>query len=981
MGLEAQKSTAEATEQAKPAGPAAPNDAATPTSPISFLSPLWALAGAVWALTIVTSIGQRIHWVYRPYRGVVGLPAYQNNASTDEKFYYWAGMFAAATLGWAAMTLGRRMRRGATAMGAALTLAGGLAFAFVLRAGHGSAWTALKTLLHNPGRLGLLAALGACLAGYVAMRSRPEPPGESSPLGAFVLLAIVNVTCFRVLSIPINFALGAAILASLTLYYWAGDQNGWNGLATAPGEARPHWGASAAWWLMALSPIWLVAARLRAGAHTEPPPSWTQYAALAWWGATALAGALAAFHRSKRPVPALQWILPFAVWGLLITGIPAFYHYDAFHQGEITYPALALSAGKIPWLDVFFVHGFGADTLPGLIAGIPQLGQPVFRAAELVVLAMVNAVMAALAVTVMLAMWGRRWWALAVTAALIPINLAGWPIGRYILVWAVAGLAFGYAQTGRRRWLAAGGAVTVAALFHSLDTGASALAAIVIWTAWLAWLERDWRPGAALAGGMAVPAIPLLILFTTRGMLGEMWTMHLEYLRMKPHYDKIPLVLNSLAPLLAVAAPVMGLWDWRRSSRKKEGPDPLEKMIPFFTLIAMASLTRMLDRSDTGHLAYASALIWPLFGSLAIVYAGRRYTRAKLILLTAAMFLARFFFLPFDQKLEPGRVPVCNECFEAAQMAGQPYFQPSDVPEALAFLDVAGGLIRALKPGETFYDFSNQPGLYSWTRHLSPTRFFTAFYAAGEEWQTEVVEALESTRPTWTIWRGSNPSASRIDGLPSWMRQWRIAEYILANYRPAGLIRTPSTDIYPALRPIEKWGGVRPLDAIILQRAEPGAAPPPRAFEQTIQLWWPSEPLGNLPRVWGEFPQGAPPVPPRPLGGQTIGASDNWVPVTLPENADSTVREMQVVFEKPFDGNYMLRWIPQKRPEMTGQTTFTVSADFAGPYRVTLSNQAAWVWGGPFAGAAVCAQGFERNGAPPVGSGARITWFGGKSAR
>src|SRR5690606_11944399 len=139
-----------------------------------------------------------------------------------------------------------------------------------------------------------------------------------------------------------------------------------------------------------------------------------------------------------------------------------------------------------------------------------------------------------------------------------------------------------------------------------------------------------------------------------------------------------------------------------------------------------------------------------------------------------------------------------------------------------------------LQPGELFYDFSNQPALYPWSGRLSPTRFFTAFYASGIRWQDEVIADLETKDVRAILWRGPHPYWNAPDGYPNYLRQWRIATHLLRHYRPARELAAGS----------------------LLLRREDAPTTLPAAMPE---LWREPVDYHALPEVWGRSQSGVPP--------------------------------------------------------------------------------------------------------------------------
>jgi hypothetical protein len=87
-----------------------------------------------------------------------------------------------------------------------------------------------------------------------------------------------------------------------------------------------------------------------------------------------------------------------------------------------------------------------------------------------------------------------------------------------------------------------------------------------------------------------------------------------------------------------------------------------------------------------------------------------------------------------------------------------------------------------LKPGETFFDYSNQPGLYFIADRRLPIRYITVAQYEAPDRQEEVVAALERERPPIAIL----PSGiwGDLDGVSNAARTPRVAKYIEEHYAP-----------------------------------------------------------------------------------------------------------------------------------------------------------------------------------------------------
>ena len=149
---------------------------------------------------------------------------------------------------------------------------------------------------------------------------------------------------------------------------------------------------------------------------------------------------------------------------------------------------------------------------------------------------------------------------------------------------------------------------------------------------------------------------------------------------------------------------------------------------------------------------------------------------AVLVLLLARLHLHRVV------ALEAGVVANAERARDAASRARRQ--QEGEVAALRRYFD------SELAPGETFFDFGNEPALYFLLGRASPTRYPCVPFYEPEEKQREVVEALEHIRPPLAILAGGSPRDA-FDGVSNRERAPRVAAYLDAHYEPAGTILRP----------------------------------------------------------------------------------------------------------------------------------------------------------------------------------------------
>lgn len=916
----------------------------------------WVLGIGGVSLLSASLLGSWMDYAYQPYGGVVGLPAMLNYPVAQEKGYYTLAMLS-ALIGWGvvAWALRRFPRVRFAALPAALL--GLMACWLTRRYFPSQATDYLWQILHTP--VALLQLGGVAFAvGWLACRDWDQGLKQETA-------SVLPEKHWYLQGLPVLFH---SLL--LMIVWWPGDRLGAVIAGSILGivlsvvnrgrknEQEAVLFSRLAWWLFALAPLaslpirWAIFHELA----ISPLVSGTVISALALamvWASVKGSGSVA---RSFS-----HWLPVWTILGLTLAACPAFHDYDVFHQGEFSYPPFALAQGLWPWRDIFYVHGFGVDTLAGWLAGTPT---PQWHSGDALFFWLQTALLCAIGAWALLRAWGRVWW-LWVWVTLLPgAFYAGGPTARFLPAWILVAMLLLVIQSSRRGWLIAAGAWAFAQLYYSLDMAIVVTGGLFGWALFEAMtLHKEqharWRPFVLALMGFTALGLVSLIVFAACGMVGEMLSLHLDYVRVKAHYDKIPILFDNIILLISPLATLAGLGALGRIFlSRRRGEDAryhaLESLIVVFTCMNALTYVRAFDRSDLGHIFYATTLAWPLIGCLFVWRCRNLKPLSGIFALRLGVAVCALASLPYlhplltssdGKTVTPTDVPYFVS--EALQLRRAPMMQLPDGADDLAAIEAVAQLQALIEPDETFYDFSNQPALHSWSQRLSPSRFFTAYYASSIRWQDEVIDALERERPEWTVWRGA-VIYWFPDAQPTTVRQWKIAAYLLRHYEPALHL---SAIVHDEQFPAERL----PNDHLFLRRkANPGLAFSPEArdiLESCRPQWDEDLTLKHLPRVWGEHEQG---VPPLPIGPPTsfdvhLSESDGQIWETNITGKE-ILRACEVTFmiEQPHDGSLEFGW---ETPGANGvsrrhRINFEVRTDFKGPYRVKLDNLPVWVWNG-----------------------------------
>ncbi len=913
-----------------------------------------------------------LRWVrrfeYAPYNGVAGPPAVHDYPPNIEIFSYVVGFALCAGLGWLMARVCSRSAWAGSRPGRAFAIATGalglglatlyllMRFRFSPAAGH-LAWL-IRSIAREPQALthglvglaliGFLAwpawGRGAASTGPPEPQAKPQPDKPPRPLAALAVALQVwlLVEAFAPRGwVGVLFYLPALLIVPAL---WLPPRNA-SGEVDTVVQGKPYRLEWWAWLLLAIAP--LAAWPMRLGRTLGWPVPGSVSLSFATLGVLLLPTLLGVRRRRLGLSPRVGPIrfLPWSVLAWLALGSGASAGYDAFHQGEFIYAAHAMAHGARQWIDIFFVHGFAINTLIGWLVGPPRIEA---HSLDFSIYCLLAAVAAALACWFYLRAWGERWGLAALALGALCAASVGPPSARYAPMWLTLLMTLEYARTAKPSWMVLAGAVGWAALFFSLDTGVLVLATGFLWAAVWGGLgltgpvggegpRHRLGPLVAYAAGVLIAAVPTVIWFVANDQLGVVWDLHLEYFRVKRHADKIPLDFNTLAVLISPLVGILGVWVSLANIRRRDR-SPLAAMIGLLTLFSILAFGRALDRADFGHVAYAMVPTWALAASL-VVWQATRASESGQAGMRSIVLTVLIIMLPYAHPRlgapagNEAMLPKLADSFRwYAANAQAPFSHPVTDPVAQDFFDVVGELKERVTLEDGFYDFSNQPAFYAWAGLLSPSRFYTAYYASGMRWQDEVIQALDRKRPRWVLFRGPNPYWNHPDDIPTYVRQWKIAAYLLEHYRPA-----------------ERLAG----DSLLLERfpRDPGVKdkPPSEARATHPDLWLKPTDLHKLPLVWGRSDRGAPPLP-----QQVLWRGAGTVPPEGPlsfdiENPSSLAGavELHLTCDPPKTSRVRVEWNRPDPPDSNRALWLDLDPSHAGPYRIRLDNLPAWVWGGP----------------------------------
>ena len=500
-------------------------------------------------------------------------------------------------------------------------------------------------------------------------------------------------------------------------------------------------------------------------------------------------------------------ILPFLLFCISYASTASLTQWiDLFHRGESLGPASDFLRGKVPFRDVFVLHGLLEDGQ--LDTWLMEL---LGRSVNVSILRPV--VLGSVAVAML-------WYLGMVIFDSIPLAMLSIFLGavttvdneRALLeILAIALLI--EALRRNARWLAlASGVAAGVTIFYSFDIGLYTVGGGVLSILALTALNRGaarrtWALQGAFLAGIGLGAAPFLIYLAARGaivafletsfvviprIIDAVWSLPFPDLtatfrtNLNLHtladfflFDQFRFILNILVIGIALIVIVQ-----RRITRRG---DSLDVALTVLTAFAILTQRSALGRADFPHQYFSAFLIGPMILILLVLLGrttmrlwqeGDRAAQAFIVLATATIvpLLAVMLWVPdiANMRLDDmthylGRVSRIGWTDPAAE-------------EILARISGVKAAVDELsKPGEPIFDFSNQPALYFFCDRPNPTRFYQVPILSPREYQAETIRALESARPPLVI-RHSPQEFDVFDGIDNSIRAQAVAAYIDDHY-------------------------------------------------------------------------------------------------------------------------------------------------------------------------------------------------------
>ncbi|HVR39456.1 MAG TPA: hypothetical protein VMU84_10195, partial [Thermoanaerobaculia bacterium] len=503
--------------------------------------------------------------------------------------------------------------------------------------------------------------------------------------------------------------------------------------------------------------------------------------------------------------PALIYLVSYASTAQLSQWI------DLFHRGESIGPASDYLRGKVPFRDVFALHGMLEDGQ--LDAWLMQL----FGRSLDVAVARSVVVGSLLAVSI--------WFLGIVVFESIPLAMLCVAMGAWTTAennrtfFQVAAVALFWNAIKRRSRVSAiaSGVFAGVALFFSYEIGLYTILGAIAAT--IALLRRDaLKTLAFFLIGVILGTAPFLAFLAIHNAAGDFFTtsfitipriidavwalpfpdlvstfrkdLNLHTLAEFILFEKFHLILSPLTIAIALA--------YYLQRRLRNRADTLDHALLVLAVFAAVTQRTAFGRAEFRHQYFAAFLLGPLLVLLAIFLVralrnlwreGDDGTRAFIATLGVAAIpaIAVLFWIP---DLVNARIDdLLNYQRRVLHV-----LRDGHAEEVRYRVDAVSAEIQKLtRANEPIFDFSNQPALYFFANRPNPTRFYQVPILSPREFQLETIRALERTRPKVVI-RKSPEGFDSLDGVTNDLRAQAVSAYIDDRYR-----------FYKSVRGIELW--------------------------------------------------------------------------------------------------------------------------------------------------------------------------------
>ncbi|MGA7617147.1 MAG: hypothetical protein WBX15_18435 [Thermoanaerobaculia bacterium] len=504
-------------------------------------------------------------------------------------------------------------------------------------------------------------------------------------------------------------------------------------------------------------------------------------------------------------VPMLLFVFSFASTAMLSRWV------DLFHRGESLGPASDYLRGKIPYRDVFVLHGMLEDGL--LDSWLMNLFGRGYEVA-----AMRMEILSALVLPAFWYLGLALFRSMPLALATVAVGMVTSSDNQRGLLAIVAVTLLVVAITRRRQLpLVLSGAVAGVALFVSLEIGIYSIAGGFATLVVLAFLERyqPAQPNAiagrrsllTFGGGVIAGTAPFLVYLAVRGAIGAFF---------ETSFRTVPSIIDSvwslpfpdLTSAFGTDLTLRSISDFVLGSQMRFVLNPLVIGIALAVVAAMVYSRRVTDdtrtllalaivagltqrsalgRADFPHQYFSAFLIAPIAVILAVLLARRVVplwhlgagSRTAIVVAACALLPAAVVALWIPDLLNAKLDDVIRYRPRVSRIG---FSDPVGDESEERIRALRSAIDKLVPPGHPIFDFSNQPALYFFADRPNPTRFYQVPVLSPPAFQVEAIRDLEISKPRLVL-RRSPDGFDRFDGVTNDMRAAALAHYLDERYQ------------------------------------------------------------------------------------------------------------------------------------------------------------------------------------------------------
>jgi hypothetical protein len=487
---------------------------------------------------------------------------------------------------------------------------------------------------------------------------------------------------------------------------------------------------------------------------------------------------------------------------------------DMFDDGERLAAATLTLHGALPWRDLLTIHGLLEDVFREM------LGMVVFQdsrwGGQAGTLMLFVPVYWYLNYLLFVRLFRRNWFAVA--AAMLMTAGGGdlWQglffQAHYRMLLLPLVLLLFARLLDRGTWpraaSVAGTAVIAFVLTPEMSYLAGALAVTLVAWEWLhradsvRWWQAMQRVGRCAACSAVAFGIFVIYLLATHSL-----SQYVSYFRtFAPGHaltGGIPIQwtgpIFGFAEYSTVAIILIGIWYFVGQLRARRTMSANDWTMTGLLITVALYYPKFLDRADTGHLFEVWSIAIPLFyyevyklvewmseRATAQRWRTANIRRAAVQLPFASLLVLVLVLTGSSVESQAAAGPDRFRAVvpEPALVAREGYVLPgqSSAPTVKELKSVLGVVML---PGDTLYDFSNEPAMFYYLLHYTPpTRFYHVSMAIPREAQRQLIDELKKSTPDIVIYDDNLYGLPSWDGVTNSVRHYDVSRYLLEHYEP-----------------------------------------------------------------------------------------------------------------------------------------------------------------------------------------------------